>query len=287
MSESYCGKVCSECGRIEQCNCPGCRMGPGKQYSGNCGIAKCARDKGHDTCNSCIFRGNCAALRDRDQMSDCWHEKTQTQQQLEAELARRAPVLGKWLWFLFWLIVPSSVGGILAENILPLGSGATWFGSLLGGGCSLLYALIILKLGAVQDRYRTAGIYLIIGNAANLLLTPFSEFFHNQSLYLLAIIPFAVLSLIGQYHEFMGHSAVLIGFDRQLSEKWEKLWKWNIGTYLGLIGCVLVVVIVPLLGILLMLAAAIGIIIVSVMKLIYLYRTAKIFRNYPWDTSYT
>ena len=287
MAESYCGKACDECSRKAQMNCPGCKMGPGRQFGSNCDLAKCARDKGHETCESCIFRGNCATLRDRDRMAEYRNQKTEAQQQLEAELARRAPVLGKWLWMLFWLIVPSSVGGILSEGLLPLGSGLKLIGSLLGGGCSLVYALIILRLGSVHDRYRTGGICLVIGNAANLFLSPFPESFANQGIYLMILIPFAIVSLVGQYHEFMGHSAVLIGIDREHSEKWEKLWKWNIGTYFAMIGCVLLTVIVPLLGVLGLLAAAIGIISVSILKLVYLYRTAQIFRKYPQSVSST
>ncbi len=281
MAETYCGKVCAECEKKEQLSCPGCKLGPGKKYGGNCDLARCARDKGHETCESCIFRGNCGTLRGRDQMADSWNRKAEAQQRLEAEMAEMAPILGKWLWILFWLIVPSSVAGILTVENLPLGPGLKLMGSLLGGICSFAYALIILKLGSLNDRYRKAGIYLIIGNAANLILTPFSESFPNQVLYLVILIPFAILSLVGQYHEFMGHSAVLVDVNREFSEKWEILWKWNIGLYLGMIGSLLLVVIVPLLGLLVVLGALIGIIVVSITKLVYVYRMAKFFRNHP------
>ena len=285
MAETYCGKNCGECERKEQLNCPGCKLGPGKQYGGTCELARCAQDKGHEACDSCIFRGNCGSLQGRDQMADRWYRKTESQQRLEAETAERAPILGKWLWILFWLIVPSSIAGFLSENILPLSTGVAGVGSVLSGICSFAYALIILKLANVQDRYRSAGIYLLIGNCANLVLTPFSDSFENQSLYLLILIPFAILSLIGQYHEMMGHSAILLNVDRVLSEKWEKLWKWQIGLYLGMIGCLLITVIVPLLGLLVLLAALIGVIVVSIIKLVYLYRTAKLFRNYTGLTA--
>ena len=42
--------------------------------------------------------------------------------------------------------------------------------------------------------------------------------------------------------------------------------------------------ILPLLGALGIIAAAIGLVVVSIMKLVYLYRTAKIFREYPTET---
>ena len=47
-----------------------------------------------------------------------------------------------------------------------------------------------------------------------------------------------------------------------------------------MVGSIILMLIIPLLGILIMLAVAICVIVVSIMKLIYLYQTAKIFRNF-------
>ena len=38
---------------------------------------------------------------------------------------------------------------------------------------------------------------------------------------------------------------------------------------------------IPILGLLVVLGSAIGMIVVSILKLVYLYRTAKLFREYP------
>ena len=49
MAETYCGKSCAECTKKEQLNCSGCKAGPGRQFGGDCELAKCVRDKGHET----------------------------------------------------------------------------------------------------------------------------------------------------------------------------------------------------------------------------------------------
>ena len=79
----------------------------------------------------------------------------------------------------------------------------------------------------------------------------------------------------------MAHSAVLSGGDNELSEKWEVLWKLYSGLFLGMLGCIIVMLILPILGAIAILGCAIGTVVVSILKLVYLYRTAKIFREYP------
>ena len=88
---------------------------------------------------------------------------------------------------------------------------------------------------------------------------------------------------VGEYNEYMTHSAVLMGLDDDLSSKWETLWKWYIGLFLGIIGCIVVMLIFPLLGALAVFGAIIGVAVVSILKLVYLYRTAKVFREYQPD----
>ena len=71
-----------------------------------------------------------------------------------------------------------------------------------------------------------------------------------------------------------------MGADNDLSEKWLKLWKWFIRCMLGMIGSVILLLIAPFPGSILLLAASIGLAVVSIAKLVYLYRTAKVFRGY-------
>ena len=71
-----------------------------------------------------------------------------------------------------------------------------------------------------------------------------------------------------------------MGIDDELSEKWGALWRWEIGCYGALVGGTLLVAIAPVLGLIVMFAAATGLLVLGILKLIYVYRTAKIFREY-------
>ena len=282
MAETLCGKSCDECNKKEQLNCSGCKAGPGRQFGGDCELAKCVRSKGHETCDTCGFKVNCGTLRSRDSMPDYRIRKIEAEAMRKAAIAKRAPVLGKWLWIIFWLVIPSSIGSIMAHEttakILP---GLVMPGQIINTICSLTYGAILLKLGSEEDRYRTAGICALIAGGVSAVVAIITVAAEEATWTLLFTLPAAVVAMVGEYNEYMAHSAVLSGVDNELSEKWEVLWKWYIGLFLGMFGCIIVMLIIPILGAIAILGCAIGTIVVSILKLVYLYRTAKIFREYP------
>ena len=282
MAETYCGKTCAECEKKEQLNCSGCKAGPGRQFGGECELAKCVRDKGHETCDTCGFKGNCGTLRSRDHMPDYRIRKIEQEEMRKAAIAKRAPVLGKWLWIIFWLIIPSTIGSIMANEttakILP---GLYLPGQIINAVCSLTYGAILLKLGSEEDRYRTSGICALVAGGVSAIVALISGTGEEATWTLLFTLPAAVVAMVGEYNEYMAHSTVLSGVDNELSEKWEVLWKWYIGLIAGMFGCILVMLIIPILGAIALIGTAIGTVVVSILKLVYLYRTAKIFREYP------
>ena len=98
----------------------------------------------------------------------------------------------------------------------------------------------------------------------------------------LALIMLLVATAIGlavDYFFFYGNAAVLEDFDLEFSEKWKKLWTWNlicIGgmtagiclMFLGIIGAILVIV------------GGLGVFVIGIMQLVYLYRMAVLFKEY-------
>ena len=282
MAETYCGKTCAECSKREELNCQGCKTGPGRQFGGDCELAKCIRSKGHESCDTCNFKGNCGTYRSRDSMPDYRIRKIEAEEMRKAAIAKRAPILGKWLWIIFWLIIPSSIGSIMAHEttakILP---GLFMPGQIINAICSLTYGAILLKLGSEEERYRTAGICALIAGGVSAVVAIITGTAEEATWTLLFTLPAAVVAMVGEYNEYMAHSAVLSGVDNELSEKWELLWKWYIGLFLGMFGCIIVMLIAPVLGAIAILGCAIGTVVVGILKLVYLYRTAKIFREYP------
>ena len=278
MAETYCGKTCLDCAQREKLSCPGCKTGPGRRLSGDCELARCCREKGHETCATCGYSGNCGTLRGRERIP----EKRQRCLELEAArrtaLLKRAPVLGKWLWVLFWLFIPASVGALLSnENVVSLLPGLYMPGVILSGACSLVYAAILLRLSRVEETYKGAGICMLIGSAVGLLTAVLSGGGEMSGMLLLSI-PASVVSIVGECKEYTAHSYVLADGDNVLAERWSTLRKWYIGAFCGTLGAVVLAFMLPLLGAVLLLASAVVLLVVSIVKLVYLYRTAKVFR---------
>ena len=77
----------------------------------------------------------------------------------ESEKKEHAEVLGKWLWILFWLIIPSAIAGILSnENLFGKESGVYIFGTVLSMVVGILYGVILIPMKSVEEKYRMAGI---------------------------------------------------------------------------------------------------------------------------------
>lgn len=282
MSETYCGKSCSECMQREELSCPGCKEGPGRHFGGDCELAKCCTEKGHEECDTCGFRENCGTLQSRERQPEHRRWRKEAEEYQKEALARRAPVLGKWLWLLFWLIVPEALAGIMGSEYVMKGApGVYMAGQLLNVVCSAVYGAILFKLSAEEERYRTAGICALISAAVSAVIAVLFGAAQAPTWSLLITLPGAVLSFVGEYHEYYGHADVLAGAQTELSERWLTLWKWYAGCMIGMIGSMLLVLISPILAVIVLLGVTVGSFVVSITKLVYLYRTAKVFRDYP------
>lgn len=188
---------------------------------------------------------------------------------------QKSAFLGKWLWILFWLIVPSTLAGLIGlipALFLP--------GKILEILVLTAYALILQKSAAAEENYHAAGVGMLVSVALEFVsLCLFGERM-EEGWGLLLMLPAAILLLVGEYYEYMGHADVLMDVDSQLSEKWSKLWKWYIGAFAATLGSIVLALFIPMLALFLILAAEIAILVVSILKLVYLYRTAKRFREF-------
>ena len=196
-----------------------------------------------------------------------------------------AAVLAGRLWPLLWLVVPGTIAGFLSDEALS----AHWpdlalLGEILGILCSVVYGLLLLSLARVNGGYRAAGACTLFVVAAGVIVQVLggSGDPHNVERSIALILTFlsGVAALVGEYTECTSHAEVLEPVDLELSGKWRRLWKWYIGTYLGSVGSIVVVMIFGPLGLLVMLASIIGMMVVAILKLVYLWRTARAFREY-------
>lgn len=282
MPKTFCGKNCEECTWKADLNCAGCLNGPGNPYREcECRIAKCCLEKGHEECATCGFVENCGLYIGREHQPEERYKKLEEERKQNEIYSKRAAVLGKWLTILFWLVVPSLIGGILSnDNISGMPQIIYNFGSILKSVTGIAYGLILLRVSSEEDGYRTAGICTLISAAAGFAALVIIWVSEVPTWSLLFSIPALVIAIYAEYKEYGAHAAVLMGIDFDLSAKWETLWKWYAGFGIGIVAGLLLALLHSVLSLLIAFVSSIGFLVVSVLKLVYLYRTAKTFREY-------
>ena len=196
-----------------------------------------------------------------------------------------AAALAGRLKVLFWLVVPGTIAGFLSDEALS----AHWpdlasLGEILGILCSVVYGLLLLSLAKVNGGYRAAGACTLFVVAAGVIVQVLggSGDPHNVERSIALILTFlsGVAALVGEYTECTSHAEVLEPVDIALSQRWRRLWKWYVGLFLGTFAGILVALFSQWLGLLVMTASTVGSLVVAILKLVYLWRTARTFREY-------
>lgn len=210
--------------------------------------------------------------------------------------SEKAPFLSKWLWLLFWMVIPQALASLLNSDLFgpePVFRYTYLFvpqymirflGILLKVIYYLGCGLVLLKLSPILDRYRTSGICYLAGGVVTTAtdLLPVSDETSTLALWIsLAGLLGVLLLLAAEYQECMGHSELLEDLNLDLSRQWKKLWKLFIGCYAALFVSVMLLFVSALLGLFVTLAGTLGLLAVMIVKLIYLYRTAMFFRHFP------
>lgn len=267
MSETYCGKSCQTCGYRAETGCRGCR----EQASRECKLALCCRQKGHETCESCVFNTQCGMYQGRNTAPQFRLAQKKAVLEYQQELKRKGTCMAKWVWVLFWLFIPSNIATVMTNWIPALETA----GYILSFICTAVYGGILWKLSSEEKGYRTAGeLYLV---AAVLSLATIAASYVHVFLIIMLSVVNVVVAMFGYYYEFNAHADVLEGLDNELSEQWRKLWKWMLGATIAMVvGLVFTVIVI---GALVALAAAVAVLVIGILKLVYLYRTAQAFQD--------
>ena len=149
--------------------------------------------------------------------------------------------------------------------------------SVIIAGITVAMGLIYLKkLSETHDGFRLASIGKFSAALTGLLALFIADgTVLDTVLTLVLLIP----SLVGMYYEYTSYAEVLDGVDNELCEKWRKLWKITVGCMGVTFGSLVLVLLAPGLAAMAIIVGAIGLLVSSVLEWIYLYKTAKVFRD--------
>ncbi|NLT11246.1 MAG: hypothetical protein GXY06_02385 [Clostridiaceae bacterium] len=200
--------------------------------------------------------------------------------QLDAdESAKASTLLHNCILMLFWLFIPSVISSVLSRIDSML-----WLGTIISGVTSLAYAFVLFRLRKLDRYYDSAAklhlcsSLLSILTIAILLMTLYNDLPGLFVLSLVLTLIVLIISILETYSEFTAHSNVSSNVSNHISTEWDQLWKW----YIGLIIANTVVNILPIFTsafkVIVLILAGIGSLVIGIIRLILLYRTAKLFR---------
>lgn len=276
MAQSYCGKSCENCERRIETECPGCKYGPGT-ISGGCSIAKCCIDNGLPSCERCEHRDGCETLSARETAAEERFIKLSAIKLEEDRLKEKAPLMGKYLWIVFWLIIANMICNLVNQI-----AGAAVFGSAAGLCFCVAIAFCFRNISRFCNYYaRVSKLYLVLG-ALNVVNIFFGSAIPAESIVyfsaVLLVIQF-IISFMCEYNEYMGHAEQTESVDNALSFKWRNIWRLYIYSIFAVIVSLLVMIIVPTLGAMFFMASGFALLAISLMRIKYLYDTAFCFRD--------
>lgn len=279
MAETYCGKTCETCRQREELQCQGCKADPGRMISGDCQIARCCAGKRMNSCDQCVSSGYCSVLRGADDAPKNRLNKQKAERERRERLQRMSGQLGKWLTVLFWMVIVVNVMALVGNDsvyaVVPaLELPFVIFFRLF----SCAYGGILVMLAGSYWRYGSAGWLMIAQSVINLLATLTEE----HMAFLSGILAFVAvgIALAAEFQRFHAHAEVLEDVDSELSEKWCRLWYWSIGSIATtVLSPLLAAILSKFMAVIVILAALIIMVVVGILEIVYLYRTARCFRE--------
>ena len=225
MRVNACGKDCAACGERLAERCTGC----GEETTALCAIARCAEKKCFDKCTECWKNDDCKKLLQRDNMPASRREDLRYAAQRRVWAQENAKLLRLWLTVLGVLAVPRGFALLLSlptEALLPGGVQMSPQLSapqtkLLLAVCHVLYGVVLLLLSRPQEKYRMAGLCILLSGAV-VAVQPYLD----GGLTLALSVLYLLLCFVGEYYECAAHADTALGIDRALAENWGRIWKW-------------------------------------------------------------
>ena len=186
---------------------------------------------------------------------------------------------GKYLSYLFWLLIPNIIAGMFANDYtkgsLP---GLYTTGTVISIICMIAYAFFLWQLQTEEPNYKTASLLSL----AAAVLSVVNEFFLDGTKVTVLSVVLGLIGLVIHlaqiYFLYEAHSEITYEIDHDQSEKWLKLRKRYM-IAIGLVALGLILLFMPMIAAVCALVGAVMTFIFGIMELVYLYRTAQVCKN--------
>lgn len=142
--------------------------------------------------------------------------------------------------------------------------------------CSVVYSLILFRISREHRNYKIAAML----GLGSVVIDILDIYMNISDIWLLIMLAGAqiVIVVISDYYEYKAHADLVLVVDGNISEQWDKFWRWNVYSSVGFIVSLFLMVMIPLVGALGSLVSVIGMLVAAIKKSVCLYRTAQAFR---------
>lgn len=284
-----CGRDCGNCEFRREYGCGGCLETEGRPVWGECRVVRCCHGKGLAHCGECPSAETCAAAeqaglqRERFPQEEAERRAREAERQeaRRAEMARRAPVLAKWLRVLFWLSAVGSVTGLLGE--LDLEGGVSLAVELLSLAVGVGGMVCYWKLSALSDRFRSVWHWQMVslGLAALAIVVLLAVRDVGTLAFFGAVLGLAAaaISIVVIYQSCEAMAEQLDGEEQELADNWRRLRKWTLWSLGAMVGCVLLALLSAMLGMLVLVGVALVLVGCAIAELVLICQSARFFRE--------
>ena len=191
----------------------------------------------------------------------------------------RNELLAKYLWSMFLLSILQIITNLITGQLGKYFPTLSTVGSVLQTICLAVCIFLLLKLAPVCLHFKQAATGLIVELVLNLIaLAIIGMELEVPALTVVLALVVIVVNLYATYHKFMGYAEILVGVDDEQSQKWQSLWRLNM-TAIICTAVSIFLAFIPILGVIFVLALVVFVLVIGIMELVYLYRTAQLFRQ--------
>ena len=297
---SVCGRSCESCGCTEAFGCKGCEETQGNPFWGCCQVTACCKEKNLSCCADCPEQETCELRQTCAQTAE---KRLNAREEKRVRIREQAPILGKWLWVLFWITFPTMLGSLMSnQSVTALLPSLEIPGYVIAGICSVVSLVALWHLRTISEKYRKGVILEVVAAALSIILLIVQRSISGlvtSGVYIAILLSLSAVALVaylmGTYFCYCGHAEALTDIQDKLAKSWWLLWKWYLGLTIGLFGGLGIIVVMLIsnpfsamygsfnLILFLILAAALGMFVVAIIQMVKLYQTAKVFRTYSDD----
>ena len=161
--------------------------------------------------------------------------------------------------------------------------------AIVGNVCNIAYGIILILMEKGCRRYWRAGMTLLVSAEIMLLTDIFADtsmFDNLPAAAFAAAVAFGALivMLYATYSEYKAHSEVMTELGSPLAKKWITLWSYTITGYvLMFFAGVMLMGYILFFALILTAVSGIMLLVTSIVRFVYLYKTMKALENYGKD----